>query len=276
MDKLYFGTAGIPLSAKGKDPVAGIKRVRELGLGCMELEFVYGVRMSPQTAVGVRQAAEETGVMLSAHGPYYINLSSQEVPKRESSRERILTTARIGHLCGARSITFHAAFFQKQDPESVYGTVKEELKDIVAILRKEGNFIWVRPELTGKSSQFGSLEEIIRLSGELEGVMPCVDFSHLHARTGGDYNNYKEFCSILEAVKNGLGGQAMDDMHIHVSGIEYTPKGERKHLNISDSDFNYPELLQALKEYDARGLLICESPNLEEDALLLQEEYIKL
>jgi len=28
-----------------------------------------------------------------------------------------------------------------------------------------------------------------------------------------------------------------------------------------------------LKDYDAQGMVICESPNLEEDALLLQETY---
>ena len=62
-------------------------------------------------------------------------------------------------------------------------------------------------------------------------------------------------------------------MHIHVSGIAYGKRGEIKHLNLKDSDFNYRELIRALIEYQARGMLISESPNLEEDALLLQESY---
>jgi deoxyribonuclease-4 len=65
-------------------------------------------------------------------------------------------------------------------------------------------------------------------------------------------------------------------MHIHVSGIAYGKKGEIKHLNLKESDLQYVELLKALKDYEARGLVICESPDLEEDALLLQETYHKL
>ena len=62
-------------------------------------------------------------------------------------------------------------------------------------------------------------------------------------------------------------------MHIHCSGIKYGAKGELKHLVLEESDLQYVELLRALKDYDVKGLLICESPNLEEDAVLMQETY---
>jgi deoxyribonuclease-4 len=124
----------------------------------------------------------------------------------------------------------------------------------------------------GKSSQFGTIEEVLNLSYELEGIAPCIDFAHCHARTGR-FNSYPEFASILQQVKERLGRPALDNMHIHVSGIAYGKKGEIKHLNLKDSDFQYVELIKALTDYDAKGLVICESPNLEEDALLLQETY---
>jgi len=62
-------------------------------------------------------------------------------------------------------------------------------------------------------------------------------------------------------------------MHIHLSGIHYGAKGELKHLNLKEADLRYAELLQALRECRAKGMVICESPNLEEDALLLQATY---
>jgi len=65
-------------------------------------------------------------------------------------------------------------------------------------------------------------------------------------------------------------------MHIHISGIEFTAKGERKHLNFSESGFNWKDCLKALLEYDVEGFCICESPSLERDALLLKETYKKL
>jgi len=74
-------------------------------------------------------------------------------------------------------------------------------------------------------------------------------------------------------VEAKLGRQALDNMHIHVSGIAYGKSGEAKHLNLRESDFNYVEFIQALSDYNVKGLVINESPNLEEDALLLQQTY---
>ena len=81
---------------------------------------------------------------------------------------------------------------------------------------------------------------------------------------------------MLLQIKERLGQTALDNMHIHFSGIHYSVKGEIKHLNLKESDLQYIELLKALKDYQAKGLIICESPDLEEDALLLQETYSSL
>jgi len=128
-------------------------------------------------------------------------------------------------------------------------------------------------ETTGKASQFGTLEELLRLSKEVEGVAPCVDFAHLHARTGAN-NSYEEFAALLELIEGELGlAVGLEDMHIHISGIDYSSAGERKHLNLADADLRYVELLQALRDFEVGGLIICESPSLEEDALLMQRVY---
>jgi len=270
---LLFGTGGVPVSAKSRSTEAGIERIAELGLDCMEVEFVQGVRMSPEVAVSVEELAAKKNVALTAHGPYFINLNAVEPQKVHMSKERILQTARIAALFGARSITFHAAFYLKNTPAETYAKVKRHLQEVVNTLRKEGNKVTISPEVTGKPSQFGTLEEILQLSGEIEGVAPCIDFSHWHARTG-KANSYQEFLDILDQVEKKLGRRGLDNMHIHVSGIAYGKKGEIKHLMLPDSDFQYAELLKALKKRKAKGVVICESvPYLEQDALLLQQTY---
>jgi deoxyribonuclease-4 len=272
MAELLFGTGGTPHSANTPSAIDGVKRIAELGLGCMELEFVYGVRMAEVSARLVAQTAQELGVALTAHGPYYINLNAREPEKVAASQERIIQTARIGHLCGAKSVTFHAAFYLGDPPEKTYEAVKKNLAEVLSTLKKENNPITVRPEVMGKPSQFGTIDEIIRLCRELDGLGICMDFAHWHARSG-QANSYDEFASILEQIKAGLGDKALKNMHMHVSGIAYAQKGERKHLNLPDSDLNYIALLRALKDYAVEGLIICESPNLEEDARLLQKTY---
>jgi len=271
--ELLFGTGGVPVSAKLRSTEAGIERIAELGLGCMEVEFVQGVRMSPEVAVPVGELAARKKVALTAHGPYFINLNAVEPEKVHMSKERILQTARIAALFGAKSITFHAAFYLKSTPAETYAVVKSHLQEVVNILRREGNKVTISPEVTGKPSQFGTLEEMLQLSSEIEGVAFCLDFSHWHARTG-KANSYQEFLDILDQIERKLGRRALDNMHIHLSGIAYGKKGEIKHLMLPDSDFRYAELLKALKERKAKGVVISESmPYLENDALLLQQTY---
>jgi deoxyribonuclease-4 len=270
---LLFGTGGVPRSAESRSTEAGIERIAELGLGCMEVEFVQGVKMSPEVATSVGKLAAKKKIALTAHGPYAINLNAVERQKVHMSKERILQTARTAALFGARSITFHAAFYLKNTPAETYATVKRQMQEVMNTLQKEGNKVTISPEVSGKVSQFGSLEEILKLSSEIEGVMPCIDFSHWHARTG-KANSYQEFSDILNQVEKRLGRRGLDNMHIHLSGIAYGKKGEIKHLMLADSDMHYAELLKALKERRAKGVVICESvPNLEQDALLLQRTY---
>jgi len=60
--------------------------------------------------------------------------------------------------------------------------------------------------------------------------------------------------------------------------MNYTEKGERNHLNLEEkgNTFDYRPLLKALKKKDVSGTAICESPNLEEDALLMQNFWENL
>lgn len=272
---LVFGTAGIPNPLKAKTTQGGIELLYKLGLSCMEVEFVKGVNMTPATARDVARVATKRGIRLSAHAPYFINLNAREPEKVRASRERIVQTARITALLGGESVVFHPAYYLKDEPDKVYATVKTNLEQIVARLKIEGNRVCIRPEVMGKDSQFGTLEEVLQLCAEVEGVAPALDFAHWHARTG-KVNSYNEFIAVLKKVEKRLGRAALDNLHIHVSGIRYGEKGENNHLNFAESDFNYEALVMALKDYKVKGMVICESPNLEDDAQLLKQAYEKL
>ena len=276
MKELLFGTAGIPLSSNPRTTVDGIKHVRNLGLQAMELEFVRNINITKDKAPEVKKSAEQSNVVLTCHAPYFINLNSLEKAKIKASIDRILNSARIAHLCGGYSVCFHAGFYMNMEQKKVYDIIKHNLKEIISALKKENNSIWIRPETTGKETQFGNVDEILQLSQELDNVMPCVDFAHFHARTNGKYNTYKEFASILEAIEKKLGKRGLENMHMHITGIAYGPKGEKNHLNLKESDLKYQELLKALKDFKIKGVVISESPNIEEDALLMQKVYEKL
>lgn len=276
MDKLKFVTAGQPICNGSAGYEKAFEILENLKLDGMELEFVHGVRMSPPNQKLVKEISAEKNMVLTAHGPYYINLNSKEEDKIEASIKRVLDTARMGKELGAYSVTYHAAFYMGMQPDEVYKKVEKSMEEICSSLDEEGNDIWVRPETTGKPTQWGNLEEIVKLSKDFKQVLPCVDFSHLHARTNGLYNTYDEFCRIFETIGAEIGSYALENFHAHIAGIEYGEKGEKKHLMLKESDMNYKDLMKAFKKFDVKGVVVCESPIMEEDAVLLKEYYLNL
>ena len=273
MEKLNFLTAGIPLRTEPKDYENAFRVLDEMQLDGIELEFVHGVRMSENSQQTVKKASEK--FVITAHGPYYINLNSKEQEKIDASVVRIIDTALMADKVGAYSITYHAAFYMGNDKKVVFDRVVNQTKRIMDVVEKEGLKVWIRPETTGKTTQWGDLDEIIALSKEFKQfVLPCVDFSHLHARSGGKWNTYDEFCTILEKIGNGIGQYALDNFHGHLAGIAYSDKGEKNHLELEKSDMNYKDLLKALKKFNVKGALVCESPNIEEDCKLIKEFYL--
>ena len=271
-DRLLFGTAGVPHSAPGTSTLVGIQHIVDIGLDCQEIEFVKGVKMQSDTAAKIKEKSQQIKVQLSVHAPYYINFNSPEEGKRLASQERLLTSARLAHLCGARNVVFHPGYYGKNKPEKAFDSIKEGIAEVVSILKKDRIPVTIRPETMGKRSQFGSLEEILFLCREVDGMLPCLDFSHLYEREG-KINSYREFSRILTKLGKKLGDEALKDLHIHISGIAFNDKGEIKHLNLDESNFRYDEWIEALRDHGAAGMVICESPYQEKDALMLKKLY---
>lgn len=272
---LRFGTSGIPRSTARPGTEHGIRRARELGLDHLEMAWVNGVRMSDETADRIAATAKAHDLSLTAHGPYFINLcGAADVVER--SRGRLIETARLATRCGAESFCFHAGFYGALDATEADRRVREELAVVTKASRQQGSRVDIRPELTGKASQVGSLEEVLGWSADLPQIAPCVDFSHQYARSLGALNRYADFAATLESIATALGRGALERLHVHISGIQFGPKGERKHEPLSETAFRWKELLRALKDLRVSGWVVSESPAMEDDALLLQRTYRRM
>lgn len=275
MTSFVFGTVGSPISTPKKPggSVGAIHQLASLGLYGLELGWVRAVRVSEETCAAIKAAGQETGVVISVHAPYFINLNGddEEWPK---SRKRLMDAAHYGNLAGATDIIFHPGSYFGEPPDQVLETAIPRLRECVEELHKADNHVILRPETMGKSAMLGSLEDTLTMSKEIPGVEPCLDFAHLHARTGdGSLNSKDEWIPLLEQYSEVLGKDSLQRLHIHMSGIEYSEKGERNHLPIAESDFDLEGLFNALKEMKCGGRILCESPILEDDALYMKQTW---
>jgi deoxyribonuclease IV len=274
-----FGTVGSPLSTPKKPggTPGGILRLRELKLDTLEMAWVQSVRVSDETCAVIKSTARQANLALSVHAPYYINLNAQTNEMWAAGRDRLLAAAHAGYKAGATDIIFHPGSYMKAEPAAVNKIAVQRLAEVAAQLKAEEVNVILRPETMGKSAMLGTLEETIAWSREIDGVLPCIDIAHLHARTGdGSFNSYKEFSAALKLVKDGLGKRGLQSLHIHLSGIDYGPKGEKKHLPLKEADLKYKELFRALIDAKAGGRILCESPLMEEDALVMQKAFQNL
>ncbi len=272
-----FGTVGSPMGTPKKPggSLGAIEFSRSIGLDTLELGWVQSVRVTEATCAAIKQCGSAQDVKLSVHAPYFINLNAldDEWPK---SRKRLMDAAHYGNLAGATDIIFHPGSYFGNDRLEVLKLAIPRLQGCVDELRKAGNPVTLRPETMGKSAMLGSFEDTLEMSRAVEGVLPCLDFAHLHARPGdGTMNTYDEWTAVLKAYQKTLGKKALKKLHIHLSGIEYGPKGEKNHLELAKADLNLKALFQALQDFGCAGRILCESPIMEQDALNMKKAWIK-
>jgi deoxyribonuclease-4 len=315
---LKFGTGGVPWTSKKRDTISGINQIDKLGLDLLELEFVQGVRMKEETAQDLakslslinekRKLNSIHNLDITIHGPYYINLASSDERILKNSHNHILSSLRIGNIIGAKSVTYHSGFFQKLSKDQAFEKVKTEMLELRKVMNEEKIIVQISPELTGKETQIGSLTELVRLCKEVEGVHLCYDFAHSYARSIGKNNSEEEIEKSIEFIIQELGSKFLENMHIHMSNIVYSPKGERWHLpflakkedyenilenqmedpimfdkiledfydggkKVFEDNFDWRMILKILKKYKVGGWVVCESPLLEWDALLMKKFY---
>ena len=278
MSNFRFGTVGSPNSTPKKPggSVGGLLRISELGLDALELGWVQSVRVTEQTCLDIRLAAQEKDVLVSVHAPYFINLNAdeEEWPK---SRKRLMDAAHYGNLAGATDIIFHPGSYFGKPPKEVLPLAIERLQGCIDELHAAGNPVILRPETMGKSAMLGSLEDTLAMSGDLPGVQPCLDFAHLHARAGdGSFNTYDEWVGVLAAYRDRLGEPALGHLHVHMSGIEYGEKGEKNHLPLEEADLDVQALFRALRDFNCSGRILCESPVMEDDALKMKQIWTEV
>lgn len=273
-----FGTVGSPIGTPKKPggSVGAIAFSKSIGLDALELGWVQSVRVTDATCAAIQSTGAEQGVALSVHAPYFINLNATD-EEWSKSRKRLMDAAHYGYLAGATDIIFHPGSYFGNDPAEVLKVALPRLEGCVKELQKNGDKVTLRPETMGKSAMLGSFEDALAMSKAMDMVQPCLDFAHLHARPGdGTMNTYDEWSRLLEKYGKTLGKKALKNLHIHLSGIEYGPKGEKNHLPLAEADLDLKALFKAMHAFGCAGRILCESPIMEEDALNMKKAWMKV
>ncbi len=253
------------------------KFVKDMGLDCFEYSFGRGVRMTDAKAVSIGQAFKEQGIEISVHAPYYINFANPEAENAEKSYNYVLESGRVLKLMGGKRCVFHSATQGKMDRESAVSLTEERLKVLRDRIYEAGlNDLYFCPETMGKIAQIGTLEEIVRFCKIDPVYLPTVDFGHLNAREQGSLKTVEDYRSRLEYMISELGYERVKHFHVHFSKIQYSEKGEVRHLTLEDTIYGpeFAPLAVVLKELKLEPYIVSESAGTQaEDALAMKRMY---
>jgi len=238
------------------------KMIHDAGLDALEYAAVYGLRMKEQSAMTLGAAARDHGIVMSMHAAYYISLVSKSKQTRRNSIERLVKSLQFAPLMGVTRIVFHAGGYSGLTPEEAYPVVKNSLQEVWETAGHSGKGALLAPETAGKLGAFGSVDELIRLCTELDGFIPTIDWAHLYARTQGYMNDKDSYLKILSRFEGALGRKFVNNMHFHVSGIEYTSAGEKAHRPLGEGwGPDLLPLLEIVSETGYKPTFISETPN---------------
>ncbi len=280
--QIKFGPAGMCEMAsaeKIKSTEKLMPWLKEKGLNAFEYQCGRGVRLSAEKAEVIKIAAENAGISVSLHAPYFISLASAEEEKRINSVEYIRQSAEAVNMLGGNRIVVHPGGLSKMKREEARALACKTLLKAQNTLDDNGlSDIHICPEVMGKINQLGDLDDVIAFCRLDERFIPCVDFGHLNSRTGGSLRAYEDYINVLNILSNELGAERIKNMHIHFSKIEYSKGGEVRHLTFEDDIYGpMPEVfIESMVKYGMTPTVICESAGTQTaDSMAMLEMYKK-
>ncbi|MBE5736789.1 MAG: endonuclease IV [Clostridiales bacterium] len=251
--------------------------VKNMGLSCFEYSFGRGVNLSDERAISIGKAFFDAGVEISVHAPYYINLANPELENAVKSFNYILQSAEKVKLMGGKRVVFHPASQGKMKREQAVSLTIERLKTLRDLIYGKGlDHLIYCPETMGKLGQIGTIEEVTEFCKIDKIYTPAVDFGHINAREFGSLKTEQDYLDRLNYMIDNLGYERMKNFHIHFSKIEYSAKGEVRHLTFEDNHYgpDYEPMLKAIKKLKLEPFIVCESAGTQDiDALKMQKTY---
>jgi deoxyribonuclease IV len=262
---IRIGPGGIPLSCKGRTIKDGVIYTRNLELDAIQVQFVRGIRTTEEEALEVGRVAREANVEVHVHAPYYTNLAGDE-PNVERAFEKIIAAGALADAMGAKTLAIHAGLYDEAGPQATQERVIQSMREVLDTFKEDGIKVHLGLEVAGKQALFGTIEEVIDVCKAVPGVIPILDFAHIHARTNGGLQTAEDFARVFDLCQD----LKLAEYLIHFTGVLYENGSERHHIPIKKGDLRFEPLVETILDRDLNVTIVSHSPILEHDAMYMK------
>lgn len=216
---------------------------------------------------GIGHMAKRMDVKLSIHTPYYMDIGGDDEVLTYSCMDNIRHAGLIlDALDGDIVVTSLGIYDENKPSEEIEENIYQNIGAIVDWWKGNGLKPRLGIEITGQQDVFGSLEQVLNLCSDIDGLTPVINFSHYHSRTNGALLDPDDFIDLIENVAPYCDGP----LHTAFAGVEYYENNEKRLTPIKKGDLKFEPLAEALMEMRPDCTIISTSPLLEHDAMYMR------
>src|SRR5712691_7321050 len=210
--------------------------------------------------------AREMDIELSLHTPYYMDLADADGLAEKSVRS-VIWGGMLAAAMGSPIVVTHLGMFGELEPKEAMDRIAKNLRLIRDAYKKGKIRSRLGIEASGRTEVVGSLDELLTLVKNAKGVLPVLNFAHVHARGFGLFKRPEDFDDVLTKVEKVSDG---GHIHAHFSGVEHADGNELRYTPIKKGDLRFEPLAECLLDDDYDLTIVSSSPLLEHDAMYMK------
>jgi deoxyribonuclease-4 len=213
----------------------------------------------------LKEISKELDIYFSIHTPYYMDLlGGGEITRK--SIESIKWCGILANDIGAKVVVTHLGLYGKHSKNKALEKVIVNIRELRDWYKNHNISASLGIETSGKQEVFGDLDEILSVCKRVSGVVPVLNFAHMHARGNGNLKKKEDFQKIFDSsLKITKGG-----LYTHFSGVEYFNGNEKRYTPIKKGDLKFEPLAECILDNNVDITIISGSPLLEHDAMYMK------
>src|SRR5207247_1709132 len=191
-------------------------------------------------------------IELTLHTPYYMDLADAD-GLAQKSVQSVIWGGMLAEAMRAPIVITHLGMFGELDPKEALNRIAKNLRTVRDAYKKAKIHSRLGIEASGRTEVVGSLDEILTLVKNAKGVLPVLNFAHVHARGFGLFKRPEDFDDVLSKVEKVSDG---GHIHAHFSGVEHADGNELRYTPIKKGDLRFEPLAACLQDHVAKTLAV--------------------
>ncbi len=233
--------------------------------GDVRCSLASGIVKDYKELADLKEISKELDIHFSIHTPYYMDLvGGGEIT--EKSKDSIRWCGVLANEIGGKVVVTHLGLYGRYTESTAMEKLVGNVRELRDWYKKQEFSVQIGMETSGKQEVLGDLDEVLAICKRVSGVIPVLNFAHIHARGNGSLKKKEDFQEVFDKTLK----ITKDNLYTHFSGVEYEAGSENRYTPIKKGDLKFEPLAECILDNNINITVISGSPLLEHDAMYMK------